>query len=93
MVQMGTVINQNGQLQPAMMTMTDPNNPNMPEQLVVVQNVNGAGTLDEASAKTMINAGKACFIYLNRFISKMHLLIIMTTSNMAVDSVCVLCDS
>lgn len=51
------VINQNGQLQPTMMTMPDPNNP---EQLVVVQNINGAA-LDEANAKAMINAGIVIF--------------------------------
>lgn len=58
MVPMGAtaVINQNGQLQPTMMTVSDPNN--MGEQLVVVQNMNGSASIDEANTKTMINAGK-----------------------------------
>ncbi|GIZ02897.1 POU domain protein [Caerostris extrusa] len=46
-----TVINQAGQLQHGMMAMPDPNNP---EQLVVVQNMNNGTNMDD---KTMINAG------------------------------------
>ncbi|KFM71719.1 hypothetical protein X975_12243, partial [Stegodyphus mimosarum] len=49
------VLNQGGQLPPGVMTMPDPNN--IGEQLVVVQNMNGAANMDDSAAKTMINAG------------------------------------
>ncbi|GFY67878.1 POU domain, class 6, transcription factor 2 [Trichonephila inaurata madagascariensis] len=56
MVPMGAtaVINQAGQLQPGMMAVPDPNNP---DQLVVVQNVNGGANMDDSAHKAMINAG------------------------------------
>ncbi|GBM04486.1 POU domain, class 6, transcription factor 2 [Araneus ventricosus] len=50
----GTAIfNQAGQLQHGMMAMQDPNNP---EQLVVVQNMNGGASMEDSAHKAMINA-------------------------------------
>ncbi|CAL1280057.1 unnamed protein product [Larinioides sclopetarius] len=50
----GTAIfNQAGQLQHGMMAMQDPNNP---DQLVVVQNMNGNAGMDDSAHKAMINA-------------------------------------
>ncbi|XP_054717421.1 POU domain, class 6, transcription factor 1-like [Uloborus diversus] len=55
MVPMATtaVLNQNGQLQAGMVAMSDHN---MGEQLVVVQNMNGATNMEESNAKAMISA-------------------------------------
>ncbi|GIY22135.1 POU domain, class 6, transcription factor 2 [Caerostris darwini] len=56
-----TVINHAGQLQHGMMAMPDPNNP---EQLVVVQNMNNGTNMDD---KTMINAGIPSSLQMTKF--------------------------